>query len=442
MRKMKDMSEGSFLKLVFGTIAFAFLVAAVCMPDRGSMFTGLWNIISQPAKVATNYFALGGYAATFLNMSLVTLICLLLFVVFRGTPNNVSTLAVILTAGFCTWGINVLNMWFSIAGVVIYGLVKREKMGSLVNAMLFSTGIAPIISDMLLRYPHEAVVGFHPAGVLLALAVGIFIGFILPAGMAYSPNVHKGFDMYSAALPVGMTAFFLQAFLYKTMGVALPSVEGGEASSALIVNVFCLVLFGFFVVMALLMGCKPRDYWKLLASPDQVGNVTSTCGNAVFMMNMGVYGLFILAYYNLIGANFNGVVFGIILCMLSCCNSGATPATVWPIMLGYVAAAFGCQWLSSLTGGTFGGAINAQPIAIGLCFASGLAPITKKYGWYWTCLAAIVHYVLVTTVPLLHGGFCLYNGGFTAALTCLLLVPQMERFSKTREEKRALAAKK
>ena len=49
----------------------------------------------------------------------------------------------------------------------------------------------------------------------------------------------------------------------------------------------------------------------------------------------------------------------------------------------------------------------------------------------------MLHYCLVTTVPQLHGAFCLYNGGFTAAFVCLLLVPQLERFFKTKEERKA-----
>ena len=142
MKKIKNLSEAGFLKLLFGFLAACFLIAAVCMPDRNTMLTGLWNILSQPNKISANYFAMGGYAATFLNMGLVAILSLLLFVVFKGTPNNVSTLAVILTIGFGSWGINILNMWFSILGVVIYGLIKKEKLGGLVNAMLFSTGIA------------------------------------------------------------------------------------------------------------------------------------------------------------------------------------------------------------------------------------------------------------------------------------------------------------
>ena len=110
MKKIKNMSESSFLMLFFGFITACFLIAAVCMPDRANMFTGLWKIISQPSKISANYFAMGGYAATFLNMGLVALISMLLFVVFRGKPNNVSTLAFLLTLGFGSWGINVLNV--------------------------------------------------------------------------------------------------------------------------------------------------------------------------------------------------------------------------------------------------------------------------------------------------------------------------------------------
>jgi hypothetical protein len=51
-------------------------------------------------------------------------------------------------------------------------------------------------------------------------------------------------------------------------------------------------------------------------------------------------------------------------------------------------------------------------------------------------LAAGLHYLLVTSVPNLHGGFCLYNGGFTACLICLVLVPELEKFFHTKEERK------
>ncbi len=440
MNKIKHLSESNFLKLVFAFLTLCFLVASFCMPDRAQMLSGLGQIITQTSKISTNYFAVGGYAATFLNMALVGVVCLLLFCLPGAVANNGSNLAFILTVGFGSWGINILNIWPTFLGVALYCLVKKEKLANNVNAMLFSTGIAPLITDLLIRYPNAEVVGFNLTGILLALFIGLVIGFFLPAGLAYSPKVHKGFDLYSAALPVGMTAFFLQAALFKTMGVALPAAPDAETlqgASRSIANIFCGSVFGLCIIFALILGCKPKDYWLLLKDPELVTNFSSRYGNAVYLMNLGVYGLFILAYYNLIGATFNGITFGIIFCMLCTCNSGSHPGNVWPIMLGYVVSSFVFGWISKAFGGSFAGAINAQAIVVGLCYANGLSPIADKYGWRCGFIAAVMHYLLVTSVPTLHGGYCLYNGGFTAALICIILVPELEKFSATADERRA-----
>ena len=204
-----------------------------------------------------------------------------------------------------------------------------------------------------------------------------------------------------------------------------------------IVNIFCILVFGACVILALAMGCKPGAYVKLLTAKDHVGNISGTMGKEVYLMNVGVFGLFILAYYNLIGASFNSVTFGIIFCMLCTANSGSHPGNVWPIMLGYVVGSFGFSFLSGLAGGNYAMAINAQAIAIGLCFANGLSPICSKYGWLAGMVSAVMHFLLVTSVPNMHGGFCLYNGGFTAAVICVLLVPVLEKFLKTKAEKAA-----
>jgi hypothetical protein len=110
-------------------------------------------------------------------------------------------------------------------------------------------------------------------------------------------------------------------------------------------------------------------------------------------------------------------------------------------MLGYVVASFGAGWISGLVGGSFSLTINAAAIAVGLCFASGLCPICDKYGWFWCFVAAMIHFCIVTLVPSLHGGFALYNGGFTGVFVCIILVPVLEKFCKTKEERRAVKAK-
>ena len=442
MKRLNQLPEKTFLKLFFLYFSCSFLVAAVCMPDRAQMFSGLLKIVSQPSKGSTNCFSIGGYAATFLNMGLIGLICTALYCIPGQKSDSAATLVTILTTGFGAWGINIVNMWPTILGVVLHALLRKEKIGDHTNQMLFSTGLAPFISELMVRYPNADVTGFSIHGALLALGVGLVVGFFLPAGLTNSPMVHKGFDLYSAALPVGMTAFLMQGVLYKAMGVEVPeAVSDLAVSSHAITNIFCIILFVSLIVIAYLMGCGPKEYWRLLTNPERVINFADTYGNATMLMNAGMYGLFILAYYNVIGAEFNGVTFGVVFCMLATCNAGSHPGNVWAIMLGYGLASKLFQLLGTFTGGAFEQYLNSQAIIVGLCYANGLSPIADKYGWGYAVVAAMMHFCMVTTVPDLHGAMCLYNGGFTAALVCLLMVPSLERHFKTKQERHALKAK-
>ncbi len=453
MKKLNQLEESKFLKVFFLFVSLAFLVAAPFMADRNTMFSGLWQLMSGTCKISTNYFAQGGFAATFLNMGLVGLICTGLCCLPGAKPNNVTTLGVLLTIGFGAWGINPLNMIPTVLGVCLYCLVKKEKLGAMSNAMLYSTGIAPLISDLLFRYPGVEYIGFNWAGTALALFVGLVIGFFLPAGLAHAPNIHKGYDHYSAAVPIGMTAFFLRAALYNVvlgwklgdLG-QLSTMAAADVVNLPATNIFCATLFALCIVCALCMGCTFKDYWNLMKDSGHGVSFTTKYGNAPFLMNVGVYGLMIIAYFNLAGLLdgknvWTGMTFGIVFCMLCTCNSGSHPRNVLPIMAGYFVTSLVFGWIFQGEG-DFTLTLGNQSILIGLCYANGLSPIAGKYGFGYGMLASSLHYLLVTAVPDMHGGFCLYNGGFTAALICLLFVPQLERFCKTKEERKALKAAK
>ena len=452
MKKLNNLPESKFLQLFFAFVSVAFLVGAMFMPDVDKMFSGLWKIMSSTCKISTNYFALGGFAATFLNMGIVGLFCTGLVCLPGAKPNNVTTLGVLLTIGFGSWGMNLVNMIPTVLGVVLYALVKKEKLGAVSNAMLYSTGIAPLISDLLLRYPNVEAIGFNWPGLGIGLFVGLVIGFFLPAGLAHAPAVHKGYDHYSAALPVGMTAFFLRAVLYNVLLGTTPAKQGlstmaaPTANAFWACNIFAAALFVLFIVFALMMGCKIKDYWNLMKDSGHSVSFTSKYGFAPFLMNAGVFGLMIVAYFNfaaLIDANaamsdaWTGMTFGIVFCMLATCNSGSHPRNVLPIMVGYVAFSYLFGWLAGLLGvENFALSIGSQSILIGLCYANGLSPIAGKYGFVCGVLGGGLHYLLVSAVPDMHGGFLLYNGGFTAALICLMFVPQLEKFCKAKEARK------
>lgn len=104
--------------------------------------------------------------------------------------------------GFGAWGIHPVNMIPGMLGVVLRCIVKREPIGKNTNAMLFTTGLAPFISELMVRYPNPQAVCFTVDGVTMALVLGLLIGYFPPTGLENSPKIHKDFALYSAALPV------------------------------------------------------------------------------------------------------------------------------------------------------------------------------------------------------------------------------------------------
>ena len=443
LKKLRQLSERSFLTLFFFLFSSAFLVAALFMPDRQQMIPGLLRIIANPTLSSTNAFSIGGYAATFLTMGLLGMICSVLYSIPGDKPNHEAVLVTLLTIGFGSWGIHILNIWPTMLGVVLYCMVKKEPLGNYTNLMMLTTGLAPFISEILVRYPYDQVVSISFPRILLALAVGIPAGFTIPAGLRNAPKVHRGLTIYSAALPVGMAAFLMQSILYRVMGVSIPdAVSDISVSSAAIVNTFCSILFASMILAAIALGCRPKDYWKLLIDAEVITNFSATYGNAVMLMNTGVFGFFILTYYNLIGAPFNGVTFGVIFCMLCTCNAGSHPGNVWPIVLGYALISWLFQLVAPYAHGNFTLYLNSQAIIVGLCYANGLSLLSDKYGWFWGMVGAILHYCMVTTTPLVHGGMCLYNGGFTTGLVCLLLMPTLEKIVDPKLVRRSLRRQK
>ncbi len=440
--KWKNANTGSMLKVVFWLFTLVFLIAAVAAPDRAEMLSGLKAIYTTPAQVTKDYFEVGSVSGTFMNAFLVSAVCALLYMLPGAPLNGVSFLAFSLTAGFCFWGMNLVNALCCFAGVGLYCIVKKEPFAKNVNFALFATGIAPIVTDMMLRYPGLELHGYTAGSVLLGLAVGVFIGFFTPGGCAFAPGVHKGFSLYSAALPLGMMAFFLRALMYTALGGQLPPVEGVLGPSR--PGVFYGVLGVLFVLCIVLgvwkNGWSFKGYGKLLKASGHKTDLSNEFGPALALINIGVFGLFIMLYYTLVRGSLNGVTFGLVLCMVCTAVAGSHPGNVWPIMVGYVAMSF-------LSGLLFQGesqslVINAQAILVGMCYANGLSPITGKYGWPVGILAGAMHYTLVTCVPAMHGGFLLYNGGFTACLLCIFFVPMLERFCKTKEERAAARAAK
>jgi len=429
--RIRKASSSQILRGVLCFFTLAFYVGALCAPDLSEIFTGFWRIISKPAVLTKDYFFLdiGSVSGCLLNFALTgTLFCAMMFLPGVNVT-GVTVAAYGLSVGFCSYGVNFLNVLPFQLGVLIYSKIKHETFGKNLNFAMFSCALAPLVSEMLWRYPGTEVRGLTVLGVALALLVGIITGLTMPALCAHAQSFHKGYDLYNAGPAAGFLCFTLFALMYKALGIEAPAIAGtlGEGSPVF-VNIFCSAVFVLCLIFGYIInGNSFKNYGKLLKDSGYKVDFAAKYGIGPCVINFGVYGLFILAYYNLVGAPMTGPTFGAIWNMLAFAAAGSTCLNVLPIMIGYVIAAqFGAS------------AINAQAICVGLCFASGLAPVSGRYGVIAGIIGAMIHYGLVTSVPAIHGGFTVYNGGFTAGLVCFVLIPVLESYFKTKEERKAI----
>ena len=405
-----------------------FYGAAFLAPDRSEMIPGLLRIILSPAQVTRDYFFIGSISGAFLNMALVATVLVALMYLPNTEEKGITATAYFLCLGFTTWGINILNIWPFLIGVFINAKVRKVSIASTIDIAMFATGLCPLVSELLFRYPGTEVHGFTAQGIVLALLVGGSTGFLTPALASHSPNIHKGFNLYSAAMASGFLGFFFMGLLYKSRGITVPEATAilGEEQRLVAYTFFGILFVASILLGWFINGKSFAGYGQLLKDTGYKVDFAVKYGPGLSFMNFGFYGLFILLYYTLIGAQFNGVTCGIIFCM-SCFGATSSHAlNVIPILAGYL--------LAAIPGVN---EINSQSIVIGVCYSSGLGPITGVYGWWAGLIAGVAHYTLVTSVPLLHGGFCLHNGGFTAVMIAMLLVPQLETFCKTKEQRRA-----
>ena len=72
--------------------------------------------------------------------------------------------------------------------------------------------------------------------------------------------------------------------------------------------------------------------------------------------------------------------------------------------------------------------MNTVGILIAFSYSTGMAPISGKYGVIWGIIAGMMHFAIVTLIPLQYDFFNFYNGGFTAGVVAFVLVPFIEHY--------------
>lgn len=429
------------------------LAAAVYTGEFGTVFYDWYLIMISPCPLVTDYLSIGGLGSAMLNAGACGLVCVLFMLGLKG-ESHVNTLAgFFLVVAHCFYGLNFLNMWPCFLAPFIYLHLKKLDYKQNLHICMFSTSFSPFISEFLFRYTQRGSYQFgqlnlEPEGVVLALAFSLLLGFIIPAILPGAQAWHKGYNLYNGGLAFGFFGFFVFNFMYKTMGIlSMGRISRNNEiynrfghSYQLYANLFFLLIFAFcFFWGWFLNGKTVHGYRQMLKDTGHCSDFSEKYGMPVCLMNIGIHGSLFLLYLNLTitftnGAGFTGPTIGVILAALTFTAMGQHPLNVWPILVGYQCLYFVTMFFCRANGREITWALSTQAYLNGVAFATGLCPIVGRYGIRAGVLAGFMCASMCTATGALHGGFVLYNGGFTTGITALILLPILEHYCEARKE--------
>lgn len=413
------------------------------------IFIDLYQIFTMPSPLVTDYYSLGNLSSTFLNAGLCGMACTLIMIINKTNCPPSFLAGYFLVIAHCFYGLNFLNMWPPMLGIYVFCKVMKIHFNQNLDMAMFATAFGPFISEMLFRYHvNENYIVWKTQISLLGFSYAvffcIFLGFAIPAMLPGALRLHKGFNLFNGGLAFGLLGFFIYSYMYKTFGITAPTPIKplnvvynihGQSYGAFVSIFFLIVFVSFIVVGWYLNGKSFKGYNELMTSTGHRVNFFDNYGPALVYMNIGIYGLMMLSYFILVitltkGNGFTGATTGIILASITFSSQGQHPKNVWPVLLGYIFLFLMVAATKFIFGHDLPWTLSTQTYMNGAAFATGLCPIVGCYGRKYGIIAGIMCAAMCASTSAIHGGFMLYNGGFTTGITALILIPCLEYYYK------------
>ncbi|MCI9558365.1 MAG: DUF1576 domain-containing protein [Lachnospiraceae bacterium] len=437
--------------IVFLVSAF---IAALYTKEWGSVFLNWYHIMITPCPLVTDYLEIGGLASAMLNAGACGMACFCFMHFLKGESRANTLAGYFLVVAHCFYGLNFLNMWPCFLAPFLYMRYKNLDFKSNLPVCMFATSFSPFISELLFRYTQRenyvfGILQLNISGILMTLLFSLMIGFVIPAILPGAHAWHKGYNLYNGGLAFGLFGFFLFNFLFGTMGISPHEpvtrfnqvYEAFHRSYRLYGNLFFLFIFAVCIAIGYkLNGGGFKGYDQLMKDTGHCSDFAEKYGMPLCLMNIGCHGALFLLYINLIiffteGVGFTGPTIGVVLASLTFTAMGQHPKNVWPILFGYQTLYFLTMFLCFTDGRDLSWTLSSQGYINGVAFATGLCPIVGRYGIRAGVAAGFLCASLCTATSALHGGFVLYNGGLSAGITALILLPILEHYQpKVREE--------
>ena len=369
----------------------------------------------SPDILITDYMAVGGIGATFINCALLIIIYVILMLVLDVKPSGTIIAGIFTVSGFSFFGKNIFNIWPIILGVWIYSRVQREHFSKYIVTAIFGTTLSPAFGQVI---STGAMSGFP--SIAIGFVISTIIGFLLAPIASACIRLHQGYNLYNVGLAAGLIGTVLMSLL-RSIGINFETRLQWLTGYNLI---FTLLFSSIFIAIIVLGYClNGRTFENMRKFKKCSGKLITDFyllfGIGPTLMNMGILGLFSLFLVVILGGDLNGPTLGGVLTIVGFGAFGKHLRNIIPVMLGIIL----CTTLNIFE-------ITSPSVMLALLFSTTLAPIAGAFGPIWGIVAGILHAVIVMNTSYLHGGMILYNNGFAGGIVCMFLVPLITAFRK------------
>ena len=389
-----------------------FIAAGLLVQPFNEILRGMLRLIAEPDFLITDYFVIGGIGAAFLNAGLLSIISIWIIYKLNMEMSGHTITSVCLIFGFSLFGKNLLNIWAILFGVFLYAKYHKTSVSRYLYIGFYGTSLSPILTQIMQIWHVPLAIRL-----VLSLAVGSAIGFVLPPLATHVHYAHKGYSLYNVGFAAGIIATVVVS-LMRSFGVTTESRLIWSSGNDLLFFVMLSILFGGMMAGAVLLGGRKTlaSYREILKSYGLSGtDYVKENGGPAAVFNMGLNGLFAVVFVLAVGGDLNGPTIGSIFTIVGFSATGKHIRNIFPIMLGVCLGGITKNWN-----------IYDPSAVLALLLSTTLAPIAGEFGWGAGILAGFLHSSVALNVGSVYGGMNLYNNGFAGGLVAIFLVPVIQ----------------
>jgi len=411
---MDEFSCGRLQKAKKLSILLAFAILSVfiyfVVIDKASIITGLKNIVTSPSTLITDFLVIGGLGATFLNAFSLFIFNFVLVKTFKVKINGLILAAFFTVFGFSFFGKNVFNVLPIYLGGIMYSKFEHLDFKTVLPTIMFTSALAPFISAMAFSS------GSSEKAYLLAMILGIIIGFIATPLAKKMISFHEGFNLYNLGFTGGLLGAIITSIL-KTYKFQIKPQKLISTKYHLVLLITCSMVFLVMIAVGFYINKNSfKDYKKILKCNGLNSDFVEKYGYGLSFINMGINGFLSIIFILLVGETLNGPLLAGILTIVGFSAFGKHPLNITPILFGV--------WLAGITT-----EVDKFVLVLSALFGTAMAPISGVYGPIWGVIAGWLHMSVVKNIGVLHGGLNLYNNGFSAGIVAGILLPIIRTFT-------------